>query len=566
MTVAVYSFEDWRSGVKPPKGWDCADAVDDGWGKDDLDAFMRATVRPWYPPNDTPLPDPDEYGAMPEYLDQAPPLADYADQAVPLSPAGSVRRNTARPVPSGERPILDPRDPLPSARALMSARYMADDEKALHHHRGVFYEWTGACYREADNDSILARIWDYLDGAKRLGKELEEIPFQPNRSSVENVFAALKAVSNLPAHIEPPTWLADSDMPPAHELLPVKNGLLHLPSGTLYRPSPAYFCLNAADVEFDPGAPKPKEWLRFLDQVWPGDTQSVEALQDMFGYLLSPDTSQQKILLIVGPKRSGKGTIARVLTGIMGQESVAAPTLASLATNFGLAPLIGKSVAMIGDARLSGRADQASIAERLLSISGEDSITVDRKFKPAWTGRLSARFVILTNELPRLADASGALASRFVVLTMEQSFYGREDKGLGNRLMTEMPGILNWAREGYLRLRKRGYFIQPESAMDAIDELEALGSPIAAFLKERCTVAPGHQCPQDRIFEAWRDWCAENGRKEPGTAQSFGRDLRAAVPGLRVSRPRMDGDRVRVYEGIDLTNGAGSTPKSYENW
>ncbi|NKB83747.1 hypothetical protein HED51_11340 [Ochrobactrum grignonense] len=216
-------------------------------------------------------------------------------------------------------------------------------------------------------------------------------------------------------------------MPPAHELLPVKNGLLHLPSGKLYQPSPAYFCLNAADVKFDPNAPKPKEWLRFLDQVWPGDTQSIEALQDMFGYLLSPDTSQQKVFLIVGPKRSGKGTIARVLTGIMGQDSVAAPTLASLATNFGLAPLIGKSVAMIGDARLSGRADQASIAERLLSISGEDSITVDRKFKPAWTGRLSARFVILTNELPRLADASGALASRFVVLTMEQSFYGRED-------------------------------------------------------------------------------------------------------------------------------------------
>jgi putative DNA primase/helicase len=52
----------------------------------------------------------------------------------------------------------------------------------------------------------------------------------------------------------------------------------------------------------------------------------------------------------------------------------------------------------------------------LLSITGEDTIIIDRKFREAWTGRLQARFPILSNELPCLADASGALASRFIVL------------------------------------------------------------------------------------------------------------------------------------------------------
>lgn len=41
-----YTFADWQSGKKPPKGWDCADAVADGWGKPELDAYMRATVMP----------------------------------------------------------------------------------------------------------------------------------------------------------------------------------------------------------------------------------------------------------------------------------------------------------------------------------------------------------------------------------------------------------------------------------------------------------------------------------------------------------------------------------------
>src|SRR6516165_7424462 len=108
----------------------------------------------------------------------------------------------------------------------------------------------------------------------------------------------------------------------------------------------------------------------------------------------------------------------------------------------GLAPLISKRVAIISDARLAGRTDQHAIAERLLSISGEDTITVDRKFREARTGRLQTRFVILSNELPRLADASGALAGRFIVLVLVNSFYGREDLGLFDRLIAELPGIL----------------------------------------------------------------------------------------------------------------------------
>ena len=54
--------------------------------------------------------------------------------------------------------------------------------------------------------------------------------------------------------------------------------------------------------------------------------------------------------------------------------------------------------------------------ERLLSISGEDTLTIDRKYRDPWTGRLPTRFMILTNELPRFTDSSGALASRFVDL------------------------------------------------------------------------------------------------------------------------------------------------------
>jgi putative DNA primase/helicase len=329
--------------------------------------------------------------------------------------------------------------------------------------------------------------------------------------------------------------------------------LLHLPTEELIDARPNYFGLASSEVEFDPDAPEPKHWLEFLDSIFGNDRQAIAALQCWFGYCLTTDTSQQKVLLIIGPKRSGKGTLARILTALVGRDNVAAPTLAALSSNFGLETLIGRQVAIISDARLGGRTDQAAIAERLLSISGEDAQQIDRKFRIAWVGRLTTKFMILSNELPRVTDASNALTSRFIVITMERSFYGKEDPGLTAKLMTELPGIMNWAPSGYAYLRQRGHFQQPDSARETIEALETLSSPITAFIRERCRLDPAAHIPVVELYAAWRDWCAGNGRREPGTPQTFGRDLSAAFPAIRKVRPREGESRFRAYQGVDLS-------------
>ena len=120
-------------------------------------------------------------------------------------------------------------------------------------------------------------------------------------------------------------------------------------------PTPAFFSLHMLNYSFDPAAPEPAAWLEFLHQLWPdNDQESIDLLQEWFGHLLVPDTSYQKILMLLGPKRSGKGTVARVLRCLIGVENCCNPTLSSLATNFGLAPLVGKLAAIVTDARLSG--------------------------------------------------------------------------------------------------------------------------------------------------------------------------------------------------------------------
>jgi putative DNA primase/helicase len=450
--------------------------------------------------------------------------------------------------------ILDPKNPMRCARQLVKNCFLdGDHHRLLHHHRGSFWQFRQNHYVPADDETVREGAWKFLDKAKQLTKK-DSGPFKPTSARVSNVVDALAALCYLDSLIDPPAWLGDAgDLPPpATEMLPVANGLLHLPSGELYDVTPNYFGLSASDVVFDLDAPEPQHWLTFLHDLFGSDSESIMTLQDWFGYVLSSDTSQQKILLLVGPRRSGKGTIARVLTEILGRASVVGPTLASLQNNFGLWPLIGKQLAVVADARLGGRSDQATIAERLLSISGEDAQTVDRKHQSAWTGRLPTRFTVLTNELPGIADSSAALAGRFIVLVLKYSFYGKEDVGLGGRLLTELPGILNWALVGYRRIRERGHFVQPHSSDEAIEELEMLGSPIKAFIRDRCRVGPGYSFPIELLYQSYDSWSRDNGRRNPPTKQAFSRDLRAAVPGIRTVQRRDAGHVIREYQGIGM--------------
>jgi len=220
-----------------------------------------------------------------------------------------------------------------------------------------------------------------------------------------------------------------------------------------------------------------------------------------------------------------------------------------LSTNFGLAPLIGKPLALVSDARLSMKADSKIVVERLLSISGEDSLTIDRKFREPWTGRLPTRFVILTNELLLRTDASGALAQIHSVRA--KSFYGAENPRLTDELLAEAPSIFNWALEGLDRLTERGHLVNPVSGADAIQQLEDLSSPISAFVRDVCVVGR-HQVEADTLWAEWKAWCAQDNR-HAGTKAVFGRDLKAAVPSLRRVRPRGDAEtRAYHYEGIGL--------------
>lgn len=448
--------------------------------------------------------------------------------------------------------VVDTSEPLDAARRFLTAGRDSGGMAELVRWQGEFWRATGTHYIARADETVSADIYRFLDGKQEVATGA---PVKPDRTLVEVVAHALRAAAALDADA-PPTWISpELDDPPAGEMLPFRNGLLHVPTRKFRASTRRLFTLNALVFDYAPAAPRPQHWLGFLEQLWGDDVESRETLQEMMGLLLTGDTSHQKMFMVVGPRRSGKGTIGRLLQALVGEANYCAPTLNGLGQQFGLESLVGKTLAVVSDARLSGRADQSLVVENLLRISGEDVVSAPRKYKTDWSSKLRVRFVILSNEVPALMDQSGALASRFVVLQLRRSFYGQEDRGLEAKLLGELSGILLWALEGLDRLRARGYFRQPGSGAEAVRQLETLASPIKAFVEDRCEFVPGAQTDSAALYGAWSSWCADQGRP-PGTVPIFGRNLLSAYPELRVSRPRTDGGRARVYEGIRVSAGS----------
>lgn len=454
--------------------------------------------------------------------------------------------------PQSSKLVLSPSGTLPTADAYVRDFHLHPDGRTLHSYAGMLMAWQHNRYIELEDNSVKKQLQSWLHDSlryvfNRQSGELDLAPYDSNPSTVNAALESIWAFAHLPVTVTSPSWLeATDERPPAIEILPCRTSLVHLPTMRQLPPTPQFFSVSALDFDLDPRAPEPMAWHGFLHQLFDGDLESLELLQEWFGYCLTGDTSQQKMMLIVGPRRSGKGTLARVLARLIGIGNVCGPTTSSLAGHFGLQPLIGKTLAIVSDARFHGE-NIPIVVERLLCISGEDLSTIDRKFLGSVTMKLPTRFMFLTNELPRLTDASGALAGRFVTLRLTESFYGKEDTGLTDRLLNELPGILNWAIDGWRRLHDRGHFLIPQSVQDVVQEIEDLSSPVSAFVRDECVVGPGHRVGVDVLYEAWRRWCEQEGRQVVSTKQTFGRDLAAAVAGVT----RRRGTAMQpFYEGI----------------
>jgi P4 family phage/plasmid primase-like protien len=446
------------------------------------------------------------------------------------------------------------------ARTFLDSHYLTEEGYRLVHYASDFYEHAGTHYELIEEQTIRAKLYTFLDKCKKTGRKGNLVPFNPSPSTVSAALDAIKSIVHLPNHAntKPPIWLDAyrASKPDASKLISLDNGLFHLEDSLLMPHSLGFFTQNALPFPFDSKADCPT-WMTFLQSVWPDDQEAINTLQEMFGYILSGDTRQQKFFNIIGPRRSGKGTINKVLVSLLGQHNTVAPELGELCDTFGLQPWLGKLLASFTDARAPER-NRSAVVSQLLRIVGGDTVTVNRKNKEAWNGYLPTRIVIYSNEVLQLTENSNALTGRMIVLKMTRSFYNKEDTDLSHKLSKELSGIFNWAMEGLRRrLDRGGHFVQPTSGKEYLELMSELGNPIGSFIDDALVFDPSSTVPKDDVFSCYKHWAIKKSIP-PGTELAFKRRFLAASQEFWVTSDliRAEGQRAHVYRGVRLNDKA----------
>jgi putative DNA primase/helicase len=403
------------------------------------------------------------------------------------------------------------------------------------------YEWTGAHWSPLPDPEVLeARI-----------ARVSEMKASKVAATAKSVRSQVHE-ENLAA----PCWRATRR--DASRIVAFRNGNLDVEkwaqgdTGAFTAPDPDLFVTSSAPYDYDPDATSPV-FDAFLDSIFPGDDQAKRECLKMLGYLLTPDTTHQKMFIFGGVPGSGKSTFANIIRMLVGRESCCAPSIASLSTNFGPTGLLGKSVALVSEANNGGDIKTVPMAavDLIKRITGRDEVQIDRKHKAVVTLALPLRFVFACNRLPHFIDPSGAMARRIQLFWFRHSHVGREDLGLSSRLELELPGIANRALEGLRYLLEDGKFKQVDSSAEVMRNYVRQMSPVGAFVEDCLQASPGSRVPRSALLEVYRAWVADSGRQLIG-AERLVAEVSDAMPGVREVRAP-DGARTRTIEGVALT-------------
>lgn len=392
------------------------------------------------------------------------------------------------------------------------------------------------------------QVWELVD-EETLKHELTVAMWasEPKDSTVNSAFRMLQKRCTAP-HMKLGHWEGRN----VTHLTACQNGILDVHTGQIEPHTPLFFTTSILPYAFDPVAIAPN-WLTFLNDVFEGDHERVALLQEWLGYQLVTDYSHHKAMLLVGAPRSGKGTIGRILNAMVGDSAFMGMTLDGFAQDKTMEAALNKTVLFIGDAHSVSGPDRNRILDRLMSITGNDSLTVGRLYKQSFTGQLPGRITIAANTIPTFFDESGAFGNRLLLLPFNRSFLGSEDPTLLTRLLSELPGICNWAIEGLQRLRATGRFTEPAICREEREDMMEQQAPLLAFIRAECELGAGLKVGSTDLYNRYSLWCTQNQMKA-GNHNKFTRELKSTLRGRGVVKKTLyiDGRTVNGFEGVAL--------------
>ena len=298
-------------------------------------------------------------------------------------------------------------------------------------------------------------------------------------------------------------------------------------------------------------------WLKFLSEL-DFSKETIERLQEWFGYCLVPDTRIEKCLYLIGGGSNGKSVILDTLGALLeGNTSSLEPL--SMFERFQLLGLKGKLVNYCTDISTKG-----ALSEQFKKAVSGEAFTCDVKGKDHVTFKPFARHLFSSNEWLPTRDRSHGFFRRFDILQFNRCFNEQDkDEGLKDYIKdNELPEIFNWALTGLQRLISNKYKMTISEEFENTKKVfKEESNPLAQFIEERCftiedpALKETHADEINIIIRAYTDWCTDNNYK-PLSKVHFGRQLTQLNEGdinsFNKSRISRAGKRIHIYNGLRL--------------
>jgi putative DNA primase/helicase len=443
------------------------------------------------------------------------------------------------------------------------ARYKTiDGLPTIRLHRGEWAMYDGTSYNTVPVEQMRGELYEYLNGKMFINDKGATVPYKVTRAKMGDLVDSMGGQCYIDKDV--PCWIDDEDRPAPINMIPFLNGILDVAEYVkgnikMIDPTPALFSYNVLPYNFDEDAHS-QVWEDFVYGIYNDDQDKYDLLSEWFGYNLVPDMSYEKLMLLTGAPRSGKGTVLSAMIAMLGHGQYTSSSFQALNSEFGYQSLHGKLAVIMGDAKITKRNECGKALEKILQIVGGDTVGIRKMYSGNLKEtRMTCRFTMAMNDLPNLPDGANALGPRMNVLCHPNSYVGREDRGLKRRLEEDAAQgkLINFALTGLKSLRKNRMFSEASDAKQAISQMRELTQPVSVFLEECCELMPPgsdeneYHVDISELYEAWAMWCKLSGRK-PGNNSVFGRWMAMACPTISTTRITIAGRRRRVYRKIKL--------------
>ena len=347
-------------------------------------------------------------------------------------------------------------------------------------------------------------------------------------------------------------------------LLPVANGVLNLETLELNDFSSEYRFFSKLPVIYDAQI-KPDKTLEFIRDIVKDETD-VLTIQEIGGYLLHRENKYEKAFMLLGNGRNGKSKLIELMQYVLGKYNTTELSLTSIETDqFALINLYNKYANFSPDISKEALNNTGNFK----SLTGRDSLTINRKFKTSIDFTNYAKMIFAANELPQTNDMKDGFFDRWVIIDFpfkfvdepNESYHKLKILNIIEKITTqrELTGLLNWFIEGLHRLFKNGTFTTNYSTETIKTKWISESNTFAKFWFNEIEITGdiNNIITRDDMMQAYDIFCHTNNlEKESNTAI-----YKFANQNCIYKRIKMNGEPTNVFKKVKFKS---FIPKSEE--